>query len=118
MRKLAQQQKNQRAEKIKNRISKQTQVVKLGETLSPITEKLNSFNESTRNLGKVIKETNLENNNIKTFPNSSNFIDSMREMIGSLMRSKNSLKITQDESLRANILGVPIQTSRADKKNK
>ena len=38
----------------------------------------------------------------------------MREMIGSLMRSENSLKITQDESRRANILGVPIQISGAD----
>ena len=32
----------------------------------------------------------------------------MREIIGSLMRSKNSLKSTQDEFGRANILGVPI----------
>ena len=38
----------------------------------------------------------------------------MRNMNGSLMRSKNSLKITQDELGRANILGVPIQISEAD----
>ena len=38
----------------------------------------------------------------------------MRQMLGSLMNSKNSLKITQDESGRANILGVPIQISGAD----
>ena len=38
----------------------------------------------------------------------------MREMIGSLIRSKSSLKITQDESRRANFLGVPIQMSGAD----
>ena len=38
----------------------------------------------------------------------------MREMIGSLMNSRNSLKINQDESCRANILGVPIQISEAD----
>ena len=35
-------------------------------------------------------------------------------MIGSLMNSRNSLKITQDESGRANILGVPIQISEGD----
>ena len=40
----------------------------------------------------------------------------MREMIESLMDSRNSLKITQDESGRANILGVPIQVSEADTK--
>ena len=38
----------------------------------------------------------------------------MRQMLGSLMNSRNSLKITQDESGRANILGVPIQISGAD----
>ena len=38
----------------------------------------------------------------------------MRQMIGSLMNSKISLKITQDESAKANILGVPIQISGAD----
>ena len=38
----------------------------------------------------------------------------MREMIGSLMNSRNSLKITQEESGRANILGVPVQSSEVD----
>ena len=38
----------------------------------------------------------------------------MREMIGSLMNSRNSLKIIHDESGRANILGVPIQILEAD----
>ena len=41
LRKLAEQQKNQRAEKIKNRILKQTHDIKLAENLSFITEKLN-----------------------------------------------------------------------------
>ena len=64
LRKLAQPQKNQRAEKIKNRILKQTHDIKLAESLSPITEKLDETNknlsdvikESTQNLGNVIKE--------------------------------------------------------------
>ena len=39
----------------------------------------------------------------------------MREMLGSLMYSRNSPKTTQDdETGRANILGVPIQKSRAN----
>ena len=66
LRKLAQQQKEQRAEKIKNRILKQTHDVKLAESLSPITKKLDETNknlsdviiESTQNLGNVIKENN------------------------------------------------------------
>ena len=40
LRKLAEQQKNQRVEKIKNRILKQTHDVKLAESLSPITKTL------------------------------------------------------------------------------
>ena len=39
LRKLADQQKNQRSEKIKNRILKQTHDIKLAEILSPITKK-------------------------------------------------------------------------------
>ena len=113
LRKLADQQKNQRSIKIKNRILKQTHDVKLAESLSPITKKLDKINESTQNLGDVIKESNSEKI-IKALPNSSQFSDSMRQMLGSLMNSKNSLKITQDESGRANILGVPIQISGAD----
>ena len=55
LRKLADQQKNQRAEKIKNRILKRTHDIKLAESLSPITEKLDKVEESTEKLGDVIK---------------------------------------------------------------
>ena len=39
LRKLAEKQKNQRADKIKNRILKQTHDIKLAESLSPIPKK-------------------------------------------------------------------------------
>ena len=113
LRKLADQQKNQRAIKIKNRILNQTHDVKLAESLSPITKKLDELNKSTQEVGDKIKESNSKID-LEALPNSSNFSNSMREMIGSLMRSKNSLRITQDESHRANILDVPIQISGAD----
>ena len=54
LRKLADQQKNQRAGKIKNRILKQTHDVTLAESLSPITTKLD---ETSEELGDVIKES-------------------------------------------------------------
>ena len=38
----------------------------------------------------------------------------MRQMLGSLKNSHNSLGFTQDESGQANNLGIPIQISRAD----
>ena len=53
LRKLAEQQKNERAPKIKNRILKQTHNVR---SLSPITKKLEEVNKSTKNLGDLIKE--------------------------------------------------------------
>ncbi len=113
LRKLANQQKNERALKIKNRILKQTHDVKLAESLSPITKKLDIINESTQKISNVIKGSDSKVD-IKALPNSSKFSNSMRQMIGSLMNSRNSLKITQDESGRANILGVPIQISEGD----
>ena len=112
LRKVAEQQKNQQALKIKNRVLKQPHDIKLAESLSPITKKLDNNNESTKNLGEEIKES-ISKAYIKTLPKSSKFSNSMREMIGSFMSSKTSLKITQDnESGRANILGVPIQKSK------
>ena len=60
LRKLAKQQKNQPAPKIKNRILKQTHDIKLAETLSPITEKLTEVKESTQKLGNVIQESQPE----------------------------------------------------------
>ena len=80
LRKLAEQQKEQRAIKINNRILKQTHYVKLAESsspitkkldevnkstqesLSPINKKLNNVNDTTKQLGETIKESNSENN--------------------------------------------------------
>ena len=64
LRKLAEQQKNQRAAKIQKRNLKQTHDVKLAESLTPITTKLaetgkklgDVIKESTQNLGNVIKD--------------------------------------------------------------
>ena len=52
--KLAQQQKNQRGEKVKNRISKQTHDVKLAESLSPITKKVDEVKKSTKKIKNQI----------------------------------------------------------------
>ena len=56
LRKLAEQQKNQRIQKIKNRILKQTHGIRLAESLSPITEKLDELKKSTQEVGEVIKK--------------------------------------------------------------
>ena len=76
LRKLAEQQKNQRAEKIKNTILEKTHDVKLAESLSPITKKLDEtseklgdvFRESNQNLGNIIKENNTPQPAIENTP--------------------------------------------------
>ena len=59
--KLAEQQENRRALKIKNRIFKQTQDIKLAESLPPITKKLDEVKETTQKLGEVIEKSPPEN---------------------------------------------------------
>ena len=56
LRKLAEQQKNQRVEKIENRILKQTHDIKLAESPSPITNKLEDVKKSTQEVSEIIKK--------------------------------------------------------------
>ena len=130
MRKLAQQQKEQRAEKNKKRNLKQTHDVKFAESLSAITKKLD---ESTNKLSEVISPSKSKNENnqeivpveivsadfedenidkkigIKALPDSFKFSILMKNTIGNLMSSKNSLKIDQDERTGGALVnGVPI----------
>ena len=58
LRKLAEQQTNQRAQKIKHRNLKQTHDVKLAESLSPLTKKVDQVNKSTQEIAEIVKETN------------------------------------------------------------
>ena len=130
LRKLAQQQKEQRALKIKNRILKETHDVKLAESLSPITKK---FEESTKKITEVINPPNSENENkqeivpveiesedeniqtnLRALPNSSLFSDQMTKTLGRLMSSANSLRMTPSTS-GAKILGVTIITLGGDR---
>ena len=57
LRKLAEERKNQRAEKTKNRFLKQTHDNKLAESFSPITKKLDEVNKTTQKISDVIKES-------------------------------------------------------------
>ena len=60
LRKLAEQQKNQRAPEIKNIILKQTHDIKVAENLSPITKKLETVNVSTKKIGDLIENSQPE----------------------------------------------------------
>ena len=63
LRKLAEQQKNQRATENKNRILKQTHDRKIAENLAPITTKLDQVNESTKKLAEIVKKIDVEGGN-------------------------------------------------------
>ena len=106
LRKLANQQKEQRALKIKNRILKETHDVKLAESLSPITKKLD---ETTKNLEKVITKNNtpqlaIENpktillNSESQTPAVENIAvsDSLRDTLSFMKQSNNFFKLEQD----------------------
>ena len=62
LRKLAEQQKNQRALKIENRILKHTHDIKLPKSLSPIIKNLDEVKETTQKLGEAIEKSQPENN--------------------------------------------------------
>ena len=64
--KISEQQRNQRAPKIKNRFLKQTHDIRLAENISPIAKKLEGVKESTPNLGDVIKESQRETPQLST----------------------------------------------------
>ena len=126
LRKLVEHQKNHRALKIKNGILKQTHDVKLAETLSPITKKLD---ETSKKIGVLNKKSNSENKmfqeiipveidsdnsegdntklNRRSLPNSSIFSELITKTPVSLMSSSNSLRIKAFPP-GPTILGVPI----------
>ena len=94
LRKLAEQQKNQRAEKFKNRIIEKTHDKKLEESLSPITERLDEVNETTK---KLVKKSDIEDGNTQT-PAIENTTtsQSLRDTLSFMKRSKNFFKLEQD----------------------
>ena len=60
LRKLAEDQKNQRASKIKFRTLRQAHDKKLAENLSPITRNLYKPNETTKKLGEMVEKSDVE----------------------------------------------------------
>ena len=105
LRKLAQQQKEQRAEKIKNRILKQTHDKKLAESLSPITKTLDEINKTTqeslspitKQLAKLDKKSEVIDGNTQTPAIENTTIsNSLRDTLSFMKKSKNFFKLEQD----------------------
>ena len=122
LRKLVEQQKNDRALKIKNRILKQTHDIKLAHPLSPITkklederksnkesltpisQKLDTIKESTQKVGKIIEESNPE------------IIPSvlLQDTIESLSASDSLLRLDKDKNGDMSILKACIKSLGGD----
>ena len=134
LRKLAEQQKEQRALKIKNRNLKQTHDVKLAESLSPIAKKLDETSEklgdvikgSTQKLGNVIKENNqpqlaientptthqpIENNQYDTQPGTLYNVSLENTLTNMKEKEKGFFKITEDENGQRFWNGIPVEKS-------
>ena len=107
--------------------------MKLAESLSPITKKLDEVIKSTKKISEVIKESNSEHaniqeivpvgiesedeniqSNLRALPNCSIYSDLMSKTLRRLMSSLNSLKIKPSLS-GATIPGVPIYTLGGEK---
>ena len=121
LRKLAAQQKEQRALKFKNRILKQTHDINLAESLSPITKKLD---ETTNKLGDVIKENTpppaientqpqlpIENNQDDTQPGVLYNVSLENTLTNMKEKEKRFLKITEDENGQRFWNGIPVEIS-------
>ena len=125
LRKLADQQKEQRAHKIKNRILKQTHDIKLAESLSPITKKLDDvIEESTQNLGNVVKENNTPQLAIENTPTIQPAIENTQTQPGVIYdvslentstnmkdKQKGFFKIIEDENGQRFWNGIPVEIS-------
>ena len=133
LRKLAQQQKNQRALKIKNRILKQTHDEKLAESLSPITKRLDLIeNNKGEKIGDLIKKSETPaiedkpqsaiEDEITQTPTVEN-INISRQLLDTLalMKSKkNFFKLTEDDNSKVYWNGVlinPLGDNRISIKN-
>ena len=119
LRKLSDQQKEQRALKIKNRILKQTHDLRLAESLSPIIKKLDKVNKSAQESLSPINEK-LDNINKSTLKigdiiNESNSSALLQDTFKSLREESNALKLVKDEAGNLSVLGTDIKSLGGNK---
>ena len=93
--KLADQQKNERAIKIKNRISKQTHDIKLAESLSPITKKLDEVKESFQEAKPEATQLAIANTQTPAIENPI-VSNQLRDTLSYMKKAKIFFKLEQD----------------------
>ena len=86
---------------------------------SPITKKIEDFNECTKKLREKQKLVPIENKNLQTnitsLPNRSKFSNNVMETLGALMNSCKYLNLIQHDWGRTSILGISIHTLGGDR---
>ena len=95
--KLADQQKNEKARKIKKRIFKQTYDKKLAETFEPITKKI----DETVKVVKELESPNVVNNFVLEPPQAVTISDELFSTLGLMAKNTNKFKIVKDNQGRA-----------------
>ena len=126
LRQLAQQQKEQRGLKIKNRILKQTHDEKLAESLrpitNPITKRLDEVNKYTNELGEIVKKSQPSQFSKSQTPAIENTTISraLVDTLAFMKTSKNFFKLTKDDDGKVywnEILIKPLGDNRIRIKN-
>ena len=100
--KLANQQKNEKAGKIKNRIFKQTYNQKLAETFEPITKKIDQVVEAT----KELESPNVVNSLVIKTPPETTVSEELDVTLGAMKGSRIQFKIAKNEQGQRTINGV------------
>ena len=113
IRKLTEQQKNQRALKVKNRILKQTHDIKLAESPSPITKKLDNINQSTKQLGEIVTKSAVEDGNTQTPAiENTNMSRSLLDTLTHMKGNRNFFKLVEKDDGKVFWNKIPIKALR------
>ena len=102
--KLAEQQKNEKARKIKKRIFKQTYDQKLSETFEPITKKIDKVVEAT----KELESSNVVNNFMLESPPGVTVSRELFATVGKMVNARNEFKLDQKKGGRYMFNGVNV----------
>ena len=103
--KLAEQQKNEKARKIKKRIFKQTYDQKLAETFETITKKTDKVVEAT----KELESSNAVNSLVINSPPGITVSEELAITLATMTANRNQFRLTKNEQGQRTIKGVPLK---------
>ena len=97
LRKLAEQEKNQRAIETKNRTLEPNHDIEIAKILSPMIRKLDVIFQSTTKIGGIVKKSDVEDENTQTTAiQNKTGTQSLRDTLTLMERSKNFYKLAEN----------------------